>query len=74
MEAVDAERCLKTGQYGCFGRNVGKIISDALLKNPLTNDWTMHNSEVFTREGITNQGPPPLGEFIMVPKKLKQAL
>ncbi len=72
LEGVDAVSCLKKGQYGCFGTNIGKIISDALIKNPLTNDWSLHNSEVFTREGVTEKGPTPLGDFITVPRSIKQ--
>ena len=63
LESLEAMRCLKVGEYACFGTNIGKIISDVFLKNPLTSDWTLNNSEVFTREGVTATGPMPLRNY-----------
>ncbi len=74
LEGVDGVKCLKKGDYGCFGTNIGKIISDVFIKNPLTNDWTVNNSEVFVREGVSEKGPTPLGDFISVPRSLRMKL
>lgn len=51
LETQGALAAYRSGDYEALGRNVGKAVSDALVKNPLSEGWGFHNSEVFTREG-----------------------
>ena len=42
------ETTLTGSDFEGFGHNVGKMISDVFLKNPLDEDWSPKNSNIVT--------------------------
>lgn len=45
-EISNSNTALVTDNYLTFGQQVGKIVSDIFLKNPSSDDWSRHNSEI----------------------------
>lgn len=50
MELADASDAMGEQDYYRFGENVGKIITDTFVKNPLDVSWNLNNSNVFMAE------------------------
>jgi len=52
-EAIAASKYFKSGQYLFGGQEIGKIVTDVLVKDGLDPSWRMHNSNIFTSRDQT---------------------
>jgi hypothetical protein len=55
LELVDGAESLAIDDYENFGANIGKIVSDIFIKNPIDFAWQKNNSNVMTASLMSTQ-------------------